>query len=177
MNDADIKFATVDSLAHLLEPQDAPIILLSRREIEAGLIGDALARLMVFSDTPENIRQFEGTMRLVVSGYDDDPRELHQIPEVVRFVRTLTDQWPYWFHFMARDEMGLPIPMMLLVDLEVSHTREGQVFVHVNDEDIRALMFRLFDGMNHIQQFAGMTGHETIRSTDAVMEAVNLFMS
>ena len=33
-------------------------------------------------------------------GYDLDPRELHGIPEVRRFVQTFHQTWPYWLYFL-----------------------------------------------------------------------------
>lgn len=40
-----------------------------------------------------------GNLVLSVDGYDNDPRELYEIPEVCRFLRSLHTQWKYWFFF------------------------------------------------------------------------------
>ena len=37
---------------------------------------------------------------LLISGYDDDPRELYQIPEVVRFIKDLNSKLPFWLYFV-----------------------------------------------------------------------------
>ena len=39
-------------------------------------------------------------MSLVVSGYDDDKRELVDVPEVRKFLAEFTVQWPYWAFFL-----------------------------------------------------------------------------
>ena len=37
---------------------------------------------------------------LLISGYDDDPRELYQIPEVVSFIKDLNSKLPFWLYFV-----------------------------------------------------------------------------
>ena len=36
----------------------------------------------------------------VISGYDYDPRELYQIPEVVIFIKDLNSKLPFWLYFI-----------------------------------------------------------------------------
>ena len=36
----------------------------------------------------------------LISGYDDDPRELYQIPEVVSFIKYLNSKLPFWLYFV-----------------------------------------------------------------------------
>ena len=42
------------------------------------------------------ITAFEGSMTITFEGYEDDPRELFEIPEVCKFMRNLDNQFPYW---------------------------------------------------------------------------------
>ena len=44
----------------------------------------------------------EGFQKYVflISGYDDDPRELYQIPEVVSFIKDLNSKLPFWLYFV-----------------------------------------------------------------------------
>ena len=37
---------------------------------------------------------------LLISGYDDDPRELYQIPEVVSFIKDLNSKLSFWLYFV-----------------------------------------------------------------------------
>ena len=37
---------------------------------------------------------------LLIPGYDDDPRELYQIPEVVSFIKNLNSKLPFWLYFI-----------------------------------------------------------------------------
>ena len=36
----------------------------------------------------------------LISGYDDDPRELYQIPAVVSFIKDLNSKLPFWLYFV-----------------------------------------------------------------------------
>lgn len=40
-----------------------------------------------------------GRMTLVVEGYDDDPRDLYDTPEVRRYLAALDSAFPFWFYF------------------------------------------------------------------------------
>ena len=37
---------------------------------------------------------------LLISGYDEDQRELYQIPEVVSFIKDLNSKLPFWLYFV-----------------------------------------------------------------------------
>ncbi len=49
------------------------------------------------------IQSFEEAFQkyiLLVSGYDNDQRELYQIQEVVEFIKDLESKLPYWIYFV-----------------------------------------------------------------------------
>ena len=49
------------------------------------------------------VQSFESVFQkyvLLISGYDDDPRELYQIPEVVSFIKDLNSKLPFWLYFV-----------------------------------------------------------------------------
>lgn len=52
----------------------------------------ALRAMTLRADT---VRRYAGMVRVVFSGYDEDPREIYAIPEVRRYVGRLTDEFPY----------------------------------------------------------------------------------
>ena len=50
-----------------------------------------------------SLQSFEDAFQkyvLLISGYDDDPRELYQIPEVVSFIKDLNSKLPFWLYFV-----------------------------------------------------------------------------
>ena len=50
-----------------------------------------------------SLQSFEAAFQryvFLISGYDDDPRELYQIPEVVSFIKDLYSKLPFWLYFV-----------------------------------------------------------------------------
>ncbi len=50
-----------------------------------------------------SLQSFEAAFQryvLSVSGYDNDQRELYQIPEVVSFIKDLNSKLPFWLYFV-----------------------------------------------------------------------------
>ncbi|HOY83262.1 MAG TPA: hypothetical protein PLB92_14105, partial [Rhodoglobus sp.] len=71
-----------DGLDALAGAADVVVLRITRREIISGRIGDVVDRLMVLSDRREHVQRHEGTLLLEIEGYDEDPREVCEIPEV-----------------------------------------------------------------------------------------------
>ncbi len=41
------------------------------------------------------LREMMNTLTFVIEGFEDDPREVHSIPEVRRFYAAFREAWPY----------------------------------------------------------------------------------
>ena len=51
----------------------------------------------------DSLQSFEAAFQryvFLISGYDNDQRELYQIPEVVRFKKGLNSKLPFWLYFI-----------------------------------------------------------------------------
>ena len=51
----------------------------------------------------DSLQSFEAAFQryvFLISGYDNDQRELYQIPEVVRFKKDLNSKLPFWLYFI-----------------------------------------------------------------------------
>ena len=89
----------------------------TRRGVSGGQsIADQLASY------PASLR---GKVALSFGGYDDDPRELYQIPEVRRFCEGfLTHRpekvWPYLVDELVMKAMGLPVPTGVLQTISMA---------------------------------------------------------
>lgn len=104
----------------LAENKEPAIVVLevSRENIEKGLYAPALDILMVLSDTAENFKLYSKSLVLSVDGYDDDPREIYEIPEIRSFFSQLNDQWPYWLWFLEHEHGSSITFLSLLCDVE-----------------------------------------------------------
>jgi len=53
--------------------------------------------------TTDSLQSFEAAFQryvFLISGNDNDQRELYQIPEVVRFIKDLNSKLPFWLYFV-----------------------------------------------------------------------------
>jgi hypothetical protein len=48
-------------------------------------------------------REFQENLRFGVGGYENDQRELWEIPQVRYFIKILDERFPFWFHFCERE--------------------------------------------------------------------------
>ena len=46
--------------------------------------------------------RYRESLVFIVCGYDEDPRELAEIPQVRAFFARLVQEWPHWLWFLAR---------------------------------------------------------------------------
>ncbi|MBK7676957.1 MAG: hypothetical protein IPJ27_20595 [Candidatus Accumulibacter sp.] len=100
-----------------------PVILMfSRRQVETCDVDEPLELLRSLTADRRTAIEFCGRISLVVDGYNDDPRELFEVPEVRAYIKRLDLAWPYWFFLLSqiggvnqapgellvRDHRGLP---------------------------------------------------------------------
>lgn len=78
---------------------DPPILSVSRNEIEARAVG-RMDTLMRELSEPRLARFFRQRLWISVDGYDDDDRELLEVPEVRDWFQLFDACWPYCFFFM-----------------------------------------------------------------------------
>ena len=108
-----------------------PVFLMfSRRQIEECDITEPLEFLRRLTATSQVALNYCGRVGLVVDGYNNDPREIFEIPEVRDFVKALDQQWPYWFFFLSQVDDSIKtlesclcdtievIPGVVSIDLE-----------------------------------------------------------
>lgn len=74
---------------------------------------------------------------LSMEGYDDDPRELHEVPEVRAFFATLASQVPWWVHLPTRDFGSITVWVFCLTSHRSPMTKEGdRISVELDSQDM-----------------------------------------
>lgn len=121
------------------------VLEITRSEIERCHVASALERLHVLTDTAENARRYKGSLTFVVGGYDQDPRELPQIPEVVAYFRALASAWPHWLWFTVPKSGVFPLLFSLLCDGKSVPNPAGGATHLVDDAQIRATLLDLLN--------------------------------
>jgi len=126
--------------------QEPVVLLISRREVEQADLPSVLSRLKVFLATREDAWRYRGQMTLVVDGYNDDPRELVDIPEVRSLLRRLEVEWPYWAFFFNQVDDSIK----LLLSCVAGSRYLGRGAVEMDADLVAAAMARAFGGMNAV---------------------------
>ena len=122
------------------------VLLISRREVEQGDLPSVLSRLKPLLATREDAWRYRGQMTLVVDGYNDDPRELVDIPEVRALLRGLEAEWPYWAYFFNQVDDSIK----LLLSCVAGSRFLGDGAVEMDGERVAAAMARAFGGINAV---------------------------
>lgn len=132
--------------------KDTLILLpIARQDIETMNISSALGRLGMLSSDRASAMSAEGCLSLTFSGYDDDTRPLHAIPEVRAWFQKLHDAWPYWSFFACRvDETVGIVISFLLPGLPVPGVFAGQHGWEFDINGLRPMLLQLFAAQNEL---------------------------
>ncbi|WP_394789647.1 hypothetical protein [Rhodoferax sp.] len=104
--------------AHLLTMGKSICIEVKYSSITRQDISGVMKFANLFASTSQNSWNSRGNVRLVFSGYCNDPRELWEIPEVRSYVKKLTEAWPEWMFFLDTTDQTLRVCFMCLVQME-----------------------------------------------------------
>lgn len=173
---AQIMKTDADGFHKLVDLADVVVIEFTRDGVQAGLIGDALDRLMLLTDSADYLKRFESRVVFSFDGYNHDPREIYEIPECVRFFGQLTKAWPYWFHFIAKDGDCVALLLLMMVAAKQQEAMEARTMLSsdaaikevrrrgeergvVLDPDALGVVLQEgFDGMNSLHDHMNVPG-------------------
>jgi hypothetical protein len=146
---------------------DEPVMSIIPREVVlAGDVESVLMGLSVFVRSQVLAPQVQGKWRLHFDGFNDDPRELFQIPEVRRFVTTLDQIFPYWF-FLA-DLSSETLQVIASCVCTVTQLAPGHIVFH--GEDLGRFMERQFDGMNQLWEIHRLSDARNRSVSESIVE-------
>lgn len=170
----EIRFTDADGFDQQAQGADLAVLLISRQDIVTLKVGSVVERLMLFSDCREHVERFAGRMVLQVEGYDDDPRPLVLIPEVVRFFRAVDAQWSYWLHFLMPEEVEqIRLILLMLVDVKMVASHRGSVgYSLLNREQMDEAIKRLVFAMEKLHEAFDIPLTHAEAMIAAVMRAV-----
>ena len=135
---------------------DPVVLLISRRQVEQQDLASVLDSLKVFTATREDAWLYRGQMSLVVDGYNHDPRELVDIPEVRHFLKGLAAQWPYWGFFLNQVDDSIKILGSCCCGVEFP----GRGAVLIDPSLLPGFLNQAFAGMNALFDQHGFPEHE-----------------
>ncbi len=130
---------------------------------------------IVASDS-EQLRKMRNSWEVFFMGYDDDPRELPNIPEVVNWIEQSVEDGIPWFYFMraTQDSLGL-VTFMTCCCSEQDPDHQGR---YVFDKD-RTLSFvkKNLDNLANFVEERGIPQKVGCAATDDVMAAIQRILT
>ncbi|KPF61697.1 hypothetical protein D621_00225 [beta proteobacterium AAP51] len=144
------------------------VLLISRREMEQGDLASVLSRLKVFQATREDAWLYRGQMSLVVNGYNDDPRELVDIPEARKLLARLEAEWPYWAFFFNQVDDSIK----LLLSCAAGKHFYGGGAVEMDPERISQVLGHGFGGLNTLFERFGFPEAELEAQSRGLFEVL-----
>jgi hypothetical protein len=95
---------------------DPVILVFSRRQVETSDLAEPLQFMRRLTADRHTALEFCGRISLVIDGYNDDPRELFEIPEVRAYITRLDQAWSYWFFFLSQADESIKLLESCLCD-------------------------------------------------------------
>lgn len=137
---------------------DPVVFVITRQQIEAEDLESSLEflRSLVPSDNPQRIWSHKGRLSLVISGYDADPRELFEIPEVRRYLRSIDERWPFWLFFLNQVDESIKVVAACLA----STVEVAPGLAHIDPVGLQRFMERAFSAVNFIFETCGFPESE-----------------
>jgi hypothetical protein len=126
--------------------------------------------------TGRRLREMMGAGIFGIDGWDDDPREIHTIPEIRRFYRSFHDAWPFWLYFGNLDVDTLRALTMCCLPEIASIQRQGDLHLTVACDPLDLVNFIKgdFTPMNLMCDRAGMSEERICDRTKAIFEHFGL---
>jgi hypothetical protein len=102
----------------MLQNHNRIVFIVDRPSIENGTCDKLLEGLKRLEANPELLLSFKGKVDIWIHGYDDDHRELKDIPEVKNWINFVFKQIEGWAYFLATDKPAQFLRLMQLCLME-----------------------------------------------------------
>ncbi|RZI26808.1 DUF4365 and DUF1817 domain-containing protein [Pseudomonas orientalis] len=127
--------------------------------------------------TREIAEHCQGKIEISFHGYDQDPRELYEVPEVRVFASGLSAALPELLFFVFAGERSHGLKTISLCLTEVKRlssvpNADNKIPVEVSTEKIAQFLDELWPGLNELTEWLNMTVEENKRITFDVMRAL-----
>lgn len=136
------------------EPKHVVILAIDQESSLRGEVAFAMSQMWPMVATANALRLNAHCVTMTFDGYDSDPRELYEVPEVRAYMRKLMDHCPWLAYLLSKWEGGIFKILPALMCRDVIASKSGsRVNVEVDAIETRQLAFRCIKGAGaHFQQ-------------------------
>ncbi len=126
---------------------DEILYAISRDDVENTNLNDTLNFLSHIVSCREAVLSYASKIEFSIGGYEQDSRELFQIPEVLHFLKIVDEEFPYWLAFQSDKGKWLKALLFVLC-YEANGCKSTRV--ELNKEGIIRVSQRWFNGLNEL---------------------------
>lgn len=151
--------------------QDLLAIAITRESVVTCDPAPLLEKLAALAATRGEAIAWEGTVTFGFDGWDQDPRETAEIPEIRRYFQAVTAEFPYWFHYVEKVGDTLWHVLRLLCCGRYVPAEAGMVGWQFDDpRELTRQVDRLFKGMNALHERVGVPEETNARISEEVAQ-------
>src|SRR6267154_2320204 len=144
---------------------------LDRKDVELFSIADVES---FFQSLLENPAAAYNKLNIVVTGYDEDNRELWEIEQVRNYLKFIDMSFPYFFFFLNRDIPTNASPFTLLLasclPITKSILKDGTKRLEFDLKNFPEFLSNHFEYMNELSDKCGFSEEENIKASDEIMK-------
>ncbi len=141
----------------IAQQSDGTVLQIAQEAIQNCDTSEYVAML---HDATGTVQSFESVFQkyvFLISGYDDDPRELYQIPEVVSFIKDLNSKLPFWLYFVNTSDKRFFSWMIACLCQAMSLDEDDQtIYADFNAEAYNDLIETQFSNIVKLMSGLGM---------------------
>lgn len=146
-----------------VNPQDITMLGVDREAVERGHLQSYLRE---FEKLSKKKGAFRSRIIMTFNGYDFDPREVYQIPEIRKWTSRLLTNVPHLFYFLSSEAYCIRIFFLCLADTE---RRVGEE-VTLAKEPARRLIEKVTKDAVAFSKKVGDPPSEQFRLANTIME-------
>jgi hypothetical protein len=147
------------------------VIRIARESVATNDVRPLLDKLARLSATRAAALRWEGKLTFAFDGWDDDPRETAEIPEIRAYFLDVTAEWPFWFHYCEKVGDTVLHVLRLLCRGHREQVRAGMVGWQFDDPgELSRQMLLLFSYMNVLYDRFDLSDDMNQRITEEVTQ-------
>jgi hypothetical protein len=136
----------------LLMNNERILFIVDKKAIEKGNHLELISGFNRIQANTDLIGHLKGRVEVTIHGYDDDPRELFQIEEVMQWGREIFNKIEGWVYYLDMNETGHFLKVLFLAHAKFELTNVDPIkqknYVKFDVDHSATFMYSLFDNLN-----------------------------
>lgn len=147
---------------------DRLLFMIDREDIESLNFDNLTTVFERFEVNPELVKHLRSKVEVSISGYDNDSRELFDIPEVVKWVKGAFPKVDGWFYFLTNDRISAFLKVLFICHTKFKKEKNGKLSYQKSDS--KEFIISSFNGLNKFCDKHGISDEINIEQINKAMD-------